>query len=61
MTTTNGTIDSKNVLTPWQVKASELIKNIPLDVIGCRNGGPTLSTRPDNIYWKQDTRNKAVF
>ena len=29
--------------------------------MGCLNGGPTLSTIPENIYWKQDIKNRVVF
>lgn len=27
----------------------------------CLNGGPTLSTIPENMYWKQDIRKRVVF
>ena len=27
----------------------------------CLNGGPTLSTMPENMYWKQDIKKRVVF
>lgn len=34
---------------------------LPFDFIGFRKGGPTLSTTLVKMYWKQDSKNNAVF
>ena len=35
--------------------------SIQLFRIDCLNGGPTLSTIPENMYWKEDIKKRVVF
>ena len=35
--------------------------NVQFCSIPCRKGGPALRITPTKIYWKQETRNRAVF
>ena len=43
------------------VSLSETAMSLQLFRMDCLNGGPTLSTIPENMYWKQDIKNKVVF
>lgn len=47
-----------HVLVWFRLKAWEYQ---PLDFIGFRKGGPTLRTTLIKMYWKQETKNNAVF
>lgn len=37
------------------------VTSLQLFCVDCLNGGPTLSTIPENMYWKQDSKKRVVF
>lgn len=53
--TTKGTVHSLARFTHVQEYSLQLFLMV------CRKGGPTLSTMPEKMYWKQDTRKRVVF
>lgn len=61
---------NKNVVTTVTTKGTAKIQQwhscwtrlyVQLFLMVWRNGGPTLSTMPEKMYWKQETKNNVVF
>ena len=56
MVTTKGTGQSIS-----NHSSGTIATNLRLFRIDCLNGGPTLSTIPEDMYWKQDIKKRVVF